>query len=273
MKSMNYSRLRFIEIANITFKGGLRDRVFITMIAVSLISFILIVPSISSMSMRQVKEVSVGLSLSIISLVCLVLTIFLGVNLVFRDIERRFAYFTLSLPVRRNEYILGKFTGLCMIIGLAYLILSLSSLVGIVISSKLARQGLILWENFIAAIFLDFLSNLIIASIATLFSAFSTNVFLPLFSSLGFYIAGNAIQTVSEYIKSSYGERLPAFSVFISKIAYYIFPNLTALDIKFNAIYGIPLSFRYLLSVSGYAIIYIVIVMVITLLSFRKRQL
>lgn len=270
---MNYSRLKFIEIANITFKGGLRDRVFITMIAVSLISFILIVPSISSMSMRQVKEVSVGLSLSIISFVCLVLTIFLGVNLVFRDIERRFAHFTLSLPVRRDEYILGKFTGLCMIIGFAYSILSLSSLAGIVISSKLARQGLILWENYIAAIFLDFLSIIIIASIATLFSAFSTNVFLPLFSSLGFYIAGNAIQTVSEYIKSSYGERLPAISVLISKIAYYIFPNLTALDIKFNAIYGIPLSFKYLLLVSGYAIIYIVIVMVITLLSFRKRQL
>lgn len=266
--------LRAYEISKITFKGGIRDKVFITLIIISLISFLFVVPSISSMSMRQVREVSVGLSLTIISFISLILTIFLGINLVYRDMDRRFVHFTLSMPIGRDEYIIGKFMGLCAIIGTGFLILSLSSTIGITISSNIAKSGAVMaWENFIAALFLDFLSLVIIASISTLFSAFSTSIFLPLFASLGFYIAGNSIQTVSEYIKSSYGENLPFLSVLISKIAYYILPNLTAFDLKFNAIYGIPLSFGYLLSVIGYGLIYIVIIMSLTILIFRGREL
>ncbi len=268
---MNISKV--IGIALITFKGGIRDRVFITIILVSLVCFFFVVPTISSMSMRQVKEVSVGLSLSIISFVCLVLTLFLGVNLIYRDLDRRFAHTILSLPIRREVYILGKFFGLCSIIGIGFLILPLSATFGIILSSQIARTGTILWENFIAALYLDFIGLVIIAAITAFFSSFSTNVFLPLFGAIGFYIGGNSIQTVSEFIKTSYGEKLPLFSVLLSKFAYYILPNLTVFDIKFNAIYGIPLSATYLLTVTAYGITYIAITLTLTVFIFKKREI
>lgn len=262
-----------VQISSITIKGGIRDRVFLTLLIISIACFLVFVPSVSSMSMRQVREVATGISLSIISLITLVITVFGGINLVYKDVEKRFISSVLSMPVSRDEYIIGKFLGLSGILGLAFLILAFFSCSGIMIASKIYQTSIpMVWENYIAALFFDYLSLTIISSILIFFSTFSTTVFVPLFASLGFYFAGNITEQVMEYIKV-YGERLPSFSVYLSKIAYYIFPNLTAFDLKFNAIYGIPLSAKYLLSVLIYGFLYACIVLCLSLLIFRRRQI
>ncbi len=263
-----------LEIAKITFKGGMRDKVFITLLAVSILCFIILVPAISSLSMRQPREVSVGLSLSIISFVSLILTIFLGVNLVYRDMERRFAHPVISMPVSREAFILGKFLGLSGIIGSGVAILSAFSLIGITIASRLYQSSIPMsYENFIAAVFFEFIALIIVASASILFSSFSTNLFLPLFATVGVYIIGNVTQAVMDYINSPHGTKLPSPSIYLSKTAYYIFPNLTALDFKFNAIYSLPTSPAYMLTVLSYAILYIIIVLGISVLIFRRREL
>lgn len=263
-----------LEIAGVTFKGGVRDRVFITLVIVSILCFVILVPSVSSLSMRQVREVAVSLSLSIISFVSLILTIFLGVNLVYRNIERRFAHSVISLPVSREKYILGKFIGLFSIMGSGLIIMSVFSVVGITIASKLYQSDIpMLWENFIAAVFFEFIILIIISSISIFFSSFSTNLFLPLFATIGTYIIGNVTQPVMDYINSPYGERLPMSSIYISTIVYYIFPNLSAFDLKFNAIYSRPISPMYMVTAIAYAALYIIIILSLSALIFRKREL
>ncbi|MEW6067188.1 MAG: ABC transporter permease subunit [Nitrospirota bacterium] len=263
-----------LEVARITFKGGIRDKIFITLLVVSILCFIILVPAISSLSMRQVREVSVSMSLSIISFISLVLTVFLGVNLVYRDIERRFSHSVISMPISREAYILGKFLGLSAIIGAAVIILSFFSSIGIIITSTFYKSTIpMLWENFLAAIFFETFILVIVAAISIFFSSFSSNIFLPLFATIGFYVIGNVTQAVMDYIQGTSGKNLPAMSVYISKIAYYIFPNLTALDFKFNAIYGLSISPVYIVMIFLYAIFYTAIVIGISLLIFRKREL
>jgi ABC-type transport system involved in multi-copper enzyme maturation permease subunit len=263
-----------LNIAGITFKGGLRDRVLIALLVVSVLCFMFAVPSVSSLSMRQVREVAVSLSLSIVSFVSLVLTIFLGVTLVYRDIERKLAHAIVSLPVSRESYLLGKYLGLLGIVGVGIVVLSLFSAAGITIASAIHRSPQpMLWENFIAAVFFEYLGLAVVAALAVLFSSFATTIFLPLFATIGLYIVGSVTQSVMEYLQSSYGKTLPAASIAVSKVVYYVLPNLAAFDIKFHAMYSIQVSAATIMTTFSYALLYVTVVLGFSVLIFRRREL
>lgn len=263
-----------ISIAKITFLGGRRDKVFLTLIIISILIFPLIIFAVSPLSMRQVREVAVSLSLSTISIVLLVLAIFLSINLVYKDIERRFTHSILSLPISRSSYLIGKFIGLASIIGVGIITLTIFSSIGIAIVDKMYTPNTVMsWTNFYAAIFFDYLSLLILASVSMAVSAISTNIFLPLFATIGVYIIGYISQTVYDYISSPKGGELPIFIRKISKAVYYIFPNFTLFDIKFKAIYNLPLTLDNVLNVAAYSLLYIVIILSIAIFAFRKREM
>lgn len=263
-----------LNLSVITFKGGLRTRVFITLVILSVIAFLVLIPSASSFSMRQVREVATSLSLSLISFVLLVLTVFLGVTIIYRDIENRVVYFVLSQPISREAYILGKFLGLTFIIILSGIILTGFSSITLLISDTLYSADLpIKWENYFISALMELSKTFLIAAFAILFSSFATNLFLPLFGTIGVYIIGSVTQSIYDYINSPYGEKLPYITVLISKIAYYIFPNLTAFDIKFKAIYNLPIKGMYILGVFSYEILYIVIILSLSVVIFRRREM
>ncbi len=263
-----------INIAGVTFKGGLRSRLFLTIVVLALLVFLILIPSMSSFSMRQIREVATSLSLSVISFILLVLTIFLSITLIYRDMESRVAISVLSLPISRPAYIIGKYLGLVVTLVFTTLILFCISVPGLIISDALYKTDMpIKWSNYMAATFTELLKMLIIGAWGVLLSSFATNAFLPLFGTVGIYIIGTLTQSIYDYIRSPYGEELPAIAVIGSKIAYYLFPNLTALDLKFKAIYNLPLSYGYLGTVSLYSLTYITVVLSLAVLAFNRRQI
>src|SRR5512135_2342994 len=96
-----------LNMVQITLRGIFRDRVFQGIIMTALIFFA--IPTVSSLSMRQVTELSMTLSLSLISFILLLLSVFLGGTSIWKDIERRYTYGVLGLPIPRGRYLLGKF--------------------------------------------------------------------------------------------------------------------------------------------------------------------
>lgn len=263
-----------LELAKVTFIGGVRDKVFITLIIISFLCFMIFIPAASSMSMRQVREVAVSLSLSVISIVSLVLTVFLGVNLVYRDIEKRTAHSIIALPVSRESYIVGKYLGLLGIVGTGLFILSVCAAAGVLVASGIGRASLpMLWENYLAALFFEFIVLSITAAVSVFFSTFSTNVFIPLFATLGVYVIGSASQAVMDYLKSPNGGDLPAVTHYLCQAAYYVFPNLAAFDFKFHAIYSMAMEPGVMAFVAAYGLLYVSGVIGLSMIAFRKREL
>lgn len=261
-------------IASITFKGGLRTKVFLTLIILSALAFIIIIPAFASFSMRQIREVATSLSLSLISLVLLILTVFLGIQLIYKDIENRIVHFTLSQPISRDVFVIGKFAGLLLIIGLSCIILSTFSCITLLIADRIYQGDLpINWENYILSVVMDFIKYIVIAGFAMLFSSFSTNLFLPLFGTTGVYIIGNASQSIYDYIQTAYGQKLPYLTILISKAAYYILPNLSFFDYKFSAIYNLPVNPGHAGIALIYGLIYTSITIALSILIFRKREM
>ena len=78
------------EIFQMSLKGVFRDRVFQGILTVAMV--FAAIPSISSLSMRQVTESSLTLSLSLFSFIMLLLAVFLGGTSLWKDIERRYTF-------------------------------------------------------------------------------------------------------------------------------------------------------------------------------------
>jgi Cu-processing system permease protein len=112
-------------IAANTFREAVRDRVLYNLIAFAvLLSGAAIF--VGQISIEIEKLVVINLGLTAVSLFGVVIAIFIGIGLVSKEIEKRTLYTVLSRPVRRWEFIVGKFFGLsgtlvvntfCMAIG------------------------------------------------------------------------------------------------------------------------------------------------------------
>src|SRR3954464_9324552 len=106
-------RARIIHIAANTFREAVRDRVLYNLIAFALLLSGAAI-FISQISIDIERQVVVNLGLTAVSLFGVVIAIFIGIGLVSKEIEKRTLYTVLSRPVRRWEFILGKFFGLSL---------------------------------------------------------------------------------------------------------------------------------------------------------------
>src|ERR1035437_8053441 len=101
-----------VTIIHITLKGIFRDRVFQGIMVLAVL--FLLIPSAASLSMRQMTELTTTLSLSLISFIMLLLAVFLGATSIWKDIERRYTFSVLSLPLSRSTYLIGRFFGVAI---------------------------------------------------------------------------------------------------------------------------------------------------------------
>src|ERR671914_1913806 len=104
---------RVAAIARNTFREAVRDRVLY-----NLVIFVLVLTAaaifIGELSGGQERKIIVDLGLSAMLLFGVFIAIFVGVGLVYKEIERRTIYAIFSKPVGRGEFLVGKYLGLCL---------------------------------------------------------------------------------------------------------------------------------------------------------------
>ena len=260
------------ELIVITVKGVFRDRVF-RGIAVSALFFLLI-PSVSSLSMRQVVELAITLSLSLTSFNLLLLSIFLGSASLWHDMERRYSFSVLGLPIKRSSYVLGKFLGISAFILLASVVLGAVACLVIGHTAALyPPQRPVVWSNILVALFFMALKYVLLVAVAFLLSSVSTSFFLPIFGTLSVFFVGNSIQEVHDYLQLTASQDYSPLIKGMTSALYYVLPNLSAFDLSVNAIYGIALSGRGSWLTLGYFCIYVALLLTISATIFSRREL
>lgn len=259
-------------IMSITLKGIFRDRVFH---GILMVAFILpLIPVISQLSMRQVTELSITLSLSLISFILLLLAVFLGGTALWKDIERRYTFSVLSLPVTRSSYLLGKFFGNALFLLITAIVLGCVAVVVVWIVSKGSPPDRpVVWMNFFLAVLFDAIKYILLVAIAVLFSTVSSSFFLPIFGAISAFLVGSSSQQVYDYVNSQQAQNLSLLTRKSASALYYVLPNFSAFDLKVNAIYGLPLSFRGLLLTVVYGLVYGGIILALAAMIFFKREM
>ena len=170
---------RLAAIASNTFREAVRDRVLYNLILFAL----LIVGSsvlFGQISLEINRIVLINLGLTAISLFGVVIAIFIGIGLVSKEIEKRTLYTVLAArPVRRWEFITGKFLGLVMTLTVNALLMSVGFFAAVLyVSHGLGRGDL----QLVTAIYFILLQFVLITALALLFSTFSTPVFSSIFA-------------------------------------------------------------------------------------------
>ena len=104
---------RIFSIARHTFREAVRDRVLY-----NLVVFVLLITAsaifLGELTAGHEARMIVNLGLSAMLLFGAFISIFVGVSLVSKEIEKRTVYAIFAKPIGRGEFIVGKYLGLCL---------------------------------------------------------------------------------------------------------------------------------------------------------------
>ncbi|MGA9890477.1 MAG: ABC transporter permease, partial [Candidatus Acidiferrales bacterium] len=168
-----------------TFREAVRDRVLYNLIffALMMIGAAILVGQIS---IGVERLVIVNLGLSAISIFGIIMAIFIGVGLVYKEIEKRTLYSLLAKPIRRWEFLVGKFAGLLLtlVVNTALMTLGLAAAL-FYVSRSFDRSD----ATILTAVYFILLELALITALALFFSCFSSPMLSTLYT-LGIYVAG-----------------------------------------------------------------------------------
>ncbi len=104
---------RIYAIALNTFREAVRDRVLIGVLGFAS-AVLLFTLALAELSLHQQARVVNDIGLASISLFSVIVAVFLGASLLYKEIERKTLYVILPKPIRRTEFLLGKYFGICL---------------------------------------------------------------------------------------------------------------------------------------------------------------
>ena len=213
---------RVLAIAGNTYRENIRDKVLYNLILFALI-MILSSLALGKLTLGNEDKVIVDLGLSSISIFGMLIAIFIGISLVYKELEKRTVYALLAKPVYRYEWILGKYLGLLFTLLVNLAIMT----VGLALAMLYTGQiGAGVYWRLLPAVFLIFLSLALITALALLFSTFSTPALSALFTFF-LWIIGHFGKDLL-----SFGELTESASVRgLCKVLYYVIPNLSNFQI------------------------------------------
>jgi ABC-type transport system involved in multi-copper enzyme maturation permease subunit len=254
---------RIRSIAFHTFKESVREKVLYGLIVFALLligSAVLF----ASISLGIERLMLVNLGLSSISVFGLLMAIFIGIGLVSKEIDRRTIHNILSKPVRRCEFITGKYLGLLLTLAVNTAIMTGGFYIALYyVERHLDGKDLLLLE----AIYFILLQFAIVVGLALLFSCISTPMLSALFT-FCFYVVGNFLGDIRWLGRES-------GSVIFEKVTallYCLLPNFSDFQVISQSAHGKAVPSYLLTSRSLYALLYVTILISAAILIFEERE-
>ena len=250
-------------IALNTFKETIRDRVLYVILLFAVLMCLLAI-ILGSLSVGNNIKIILDFGLASINIFGVILSIFIGTSLVFKEIDRRTIYIILSKPIDRWEFILGKFFGLSFTLTIIVSLMSAIFLLLLLLYNIPAQQ---LYLAFVSVV-LIMVELYLITAIAILFSSFSTPLLSMVFVGC-IWVIGHFNPTMLELAKFANSDIVLNLVTFL----HYIFPDLSVFNIKNNID-----NLEYVLNLSEvgwkmlYGLFYSATVLMIAILAFNRKE-
>lgn len=255
---------RIAWIAFNTFREALRERVLYNLVFFALL---LVASSLlfGGISIGVERLFIINLGLTSISLIGVLIAIFLGIGLVFKEMEKQTLYTMLSRPVRRWEFIAGKFCGLAGTLVVNTFFMTVGFYAAIF---YLAHRFVAADVRLLVAIYFIVLQLLMVTALALLFSTFSSPVLSAVFA-FALFIAGSFAEDLRAFAAMSE----VASTRWLVSFAAYLVPNFSALNVISSSAHGQPVAGVLILSNTLYALSYSGAALFAAVLVFEHRNL
>jgi ABC-type transport system involved in multi-copper enzyme maturation permease subunit len=249
-----------VAIAVNTFKETIRDRVLAVIVVFALI---MIVGGLwlGSISLGEGGRMMVDFGLVAVTGFGLIVAVFVAAGLVHKEVEKRTVFVLFSKPVSRAAFISGKFVGLCgtMAAVLAGMGLFLFMLVWLVAGEPL---GMVL-----VAVVMIYVQLLAVMAVTIFFSTLGSAI---LASVLGIcvFVAGQLSHNVLALTRLGKNPVTEA----LSWVVYVIIPNFSAVDVKAGVVRENTLAWGEIGLWTVYLLAYMVVVLALATLVFRRKE-
>ncbi|HEX4543520.1 MAG TPA: ABC transporter permease [Candidatus Acidoferrum sp.] len=255
---------RAAVVALNTFREAVRDRVLYNLVFFALVMMAASV-IVGQISIGINEIVIVTLGLSAISVIGLLISVFIGVGLVSKEMDKRTLYAVLAKPVRRWEFLLGKFGGLVLTLAVNTAAMGLGLFLALMYVKQTLERG---DATVLVAVYFIWLKLALVVALALLFSCFTTPLLAILFTA-GIYITGLYVQELRDLPKEVMSPGMAAFTKWFS----YLLPNFENYNIMAMAAHGRAVPGSFVLQNTVYTILYCAIVLAGAMLVFSRRNL
>lgn len=247
-------------IALNTFRENLRDKILYNLLV---FAFFLIGSStvLGKLTIMEHDKIMTDAGLAAINIVGVIIAIFVGIGLVNKEIERRTIYTIVARPIKRSDFLLGKYLGLATTLAVNMVIMVLVYL------TVLALNHTPIHASLFQAVQLMFVEMLIVTAAALLFSTFSTPSLSAMFT-VGLYVLGHLMSDLRGIAAKSTSEVVKLATTGL----YYASPNLEMLNIKGQAAAGVSVMLSYQAAATAYGLLYSCLLLVVACVVFERRD-
>ena len=257
---------RIWAIARNTFREAVRNKILYSLLFFAVL-IILSALAVGSLSLHEEIRMTRDIGLYGIDMFGVIIAIFVGVNLLYKELDLKTIYTILPKPLYRWEFVLGKWLGMLLTLAVQVGVMGLS------LAGTLALQGAAFDTAMWKAVWLLYLNVMVVTSVAVLFSSFSSP-FLSGFFALGLFILGRSVPEIQ-----ALGERMGGTARAVIAGLTGVLPNLhlfypsgSIVGAENVSVHGSFVGSRYLLTSTGYGLGYSLAVLLLAMLIFRKRD-
>ena len=251
---------RVRAIALNTFREAIRDRVLHSILFFAAILLFLSL-AMQEITIGDADKVVRGVALGGISLIASLIAIFLGVGLVYKEIDRKTIYTLAARPIPRWMLLCGKYLGLWLT--LLVELLFLTAMYVLIVGSQ---QGFPEPAIFLSIAML-MLEMTLLTAWCTLFSSFTTPTTATAFS-LCIYVIGHFADDLYLFGKETEDPGVQALLLGL----YRVLPNLSIFNIRAEAIHNIPIPASEIAFATAYGLCYSAAVLAFAVVLFERRD-
>jgi len=250
------------SLAYYTFLECVRNKVLLTVFVFLMVggaSFSLFRYLTPAEELKLLKDFCFGS----INFIGIVISIFLPVTVISREMEDLTVYVILSKPVRRGTFIVAKYCGILLTL------LAVTGIMAGIFFGILTLRGGTVDAAILKALILLLAKFSVVSAISLFCAVMTTTHVLAAMISFFIFVLGHLIDNLSDLVKHV---EVPFTGVILSA-AVKLLPNLSGFDISDAVVVGTYISRGYIVKMAAYAALYASAVVALTVLCFRKKQL
>jgi ABC-type transport system involved in multi-copper enzyme maturation permease subunit len=246
-----------------TFRESVRDRIFYVLLVFALI-VIACSKAVAWISMEEgtiPAKVMQDLGLAAIAFFSVIISIYVGTGLLYKETDKRTIYTILSKPVHTYEFILGKYFGLLLTLLINVAVMGAVFLAYLYGWVRVANVGLV------EAILLIYMEVVVVTAMAILFSTMASPILSAIFT-FCMYVLGHYMWYVSElagYVKFR-AAKVACYA------AQFILPNLYFFDVKTDAVHERLIPAGDVILAVVYGVIYSAILLIVSVKVFERKN-
>jgi ABC-type transport system involved in multi-copper enzyme maturation permease subunit len=243
-----------------TMREAVRSKLLYTLLFFALAMMMLGI-ALSTLSYVERERMVQDFGFASLRLFSVAIAVFVGVNLIHKEVERRTVYTILSKPLSRAEFLIGKYLGLVLIIWLQVAVMAAF------FAAVSLLMGAPLGASHLAALALTAVELALIVALATLFSAFTTPL-LASFFSCGLWLAGHLTRDLRDHGASSESAVVRELTAWLHRVL----PDLESFNLSLEAAHQLPIAASDVWLPALYGAGYTLILLVVAASIFERRD-